>query len=636
MFRNKILKFILLVGSIVGFNQAYSDIEWEILDLGTLETEGSEACCVNDKGQICGTYHFLGKKNYYLWEEGKGTICLDLPEGAVPFRMNNLGQIIGSYEGENKRCFFWDPVQGVIDIISPLGRGIVVTGINDHGQVVGSFQTAGKNISNWCWRTLDRENAELQAFFWEKGVMTELANLRGELCLKGNISGATAINNDGLIVGYSSYGILYKGKPFNSPLRAVVWENGKIREIAPNSDSKKQRSVAFAVNNLGCVLFEDSGFYELDVKSGKITKWNQNRTINDIHYKLSESGFFNSPIRAISFEDHFVNKPDSIWISVHLCVDSNNSNWVVGTATNIYNETHAVLLRPINPLDDQLIDSEKISGDSELESFEGKKLISGLSKELQDLKELQNVHVKYGNNTDGCPVLHEAIKKGDKRAVELLLEHGAEVNSTDTVFTALHYAALKNQVEIARLLLDNGANVQAAVSYKALPTQLANQLGINFRGLTPIHLAAHAGNAEMVELVHEKGADLNKKALISVDKDQYGQMQDKWGDTPLFLAAQAGHYDAVVALVTLGADVNVMDSDTSYFGGFYAKNTPLGIAARVLKYEKDPKNLELVKFLVEHGAKRDSRIYRPEDNNPRSGDASMCPVISGYLKGRNL
>jgi hypothetical protein len=44
---------------------------------------------------------------------------------------------------------------------------------------------------------------------------------------------------------------------------------------------------------------------------------------------------------------NYVNKADSVWKAFQGGLDMNNSNWIVGAATNIYNETHAVLLRPI-------------------------------------------------------------------------------------------------------------------------------------------------------------------------------------------------------------------------------------------------------------------------------------------------
>lgn len=56
-------------------------------------------------------------------------------------------------------------------------------------------------------------------------------------------------------------------------------------------------------------------------------------------------------------------------------------------------------------------------------------------------------------------LLHLAANHGDYRDVELLLEHGANVNEQgDIGLTALHYAASKNRLDIVKLLMRYGAD----------------------------------------------------------------------------------------------------------------------------------------------------------------------------------
>ena len=78
--------------------------------------------------------------------------------------------------------------------------------------------------------------------------------------------------------------------------------------------------------------------------------------------------------------------------------------------------------------------------------------------------------------------LHEAAIKNGTDMATLLLKHGADVNAQDMCVqwhacllqlcdkvmrlcsggqTALHLAALKNHVEVAKLLLEHGADVMA-------------------------------------------------------------------------------------------------------------------------------------------------------------------------------
>ena len=76
----------------------------------------------------------------------------------------------------------------------------------------------------------------------------------------------------------------------------------------------------------------------------------------------------------------------------------------------------------------------------------------------------------------GAAALHDAVWSGRVEIVRLLLQAGADPNIThlEAGSTPLDYAAVKNEPEIAQLLLDRGANVRA----------------VNRSGSTALHLAA--------------------------------------------------------------------------------------------------------------------------------------------------
>ena len=60
---------------------------------------------------------------------------------------------------------------------------------------------------------------------------------------------------------------------------------------------------------------------------------------------------------------------------------------------------------------------------------------------------------------DGDNFLHLAVRRGDYRAVELILKAGVDVNQLgDMGETALHYAMDKGWEDIVRLLLAHGAS----------------------------------------------------------------------------------------------------------------------------------------------------------------------------------
>jgi uncharacterized protein len=129
--------------------------------------------------------------------------------------------------------------------------------------------------------------------------------------------------------------------------------------------------------------------------------------------------------------------------------------------------------------------------------------------------------------------LANAAMEDDIDAVRLLLKQGADVNSVQgDGTTALHWAAIRNDFEIGHLLIRSGANVNAAT-----------RIG----GLTPLYLAAGAGNARMVSELLQ--AHASAKATNSVN-----------GTTALMKASAAGSAEVVKLLLDHGADPNAKES----------------------------------------------------------------------------
>ena len=92
-----------------------------------------------------------------------------------------------------------------------------------------------------------------------------------------------------------------------------------------------------------------------------------------------------------------------------------------------------------------------------------------------------------------------AIRKQDVAAVKRALSGDADPNQQDaqTGVTALGWASLVGNVEIARLLIEKRASIN----------------GKNRDGATPLHCAVFMGRPTVVELLLEKGADLKAKNL---------------------------------------------------------------------------------------------------------------------------
>src|SRR5437867_11425172 len=128
--------------------------------------------------------------------------------------------------------------------------------------------------------------------------------------------------------------------------------------------------------------------------------------------------------------------------------------------------------------------------------------------------------------------LAEAARRADVEAVRSLLKQKVDVSAAQgDGMTALHWAAVNDDLEVARLLIEAGADVKAT-------TRIGAQ--------TPLFLACTNGNAAMIGLLPHAGADPN--SVNAVD-----------GETALMRAAAAGGADAVRTLLDHGAAVNAKE-----------------------------------------------------------------------------
>jgi ankyrin repeat protein len=119
----------------------------------------------------------------------------------------------------------------------------------------------------------------------------------------------------------------------------------------------------------------------------------------------------------------------------------------------------------------------------------------------------------------GFTPLHVCVSGTDQserqEIIQLLHAAGADLEAKDLEkkLTPLHYTALRNKPLCAKALLQCGANVHA----------------VEVNGATALHGAAFHGNVEVAKVLLDGGAD--------------PMMKDRWGNTPASLAYSQGHTD---------------------------------------------------------------------------------------------
>lgn len=203
-------------------------------------------------------------------------------------------------------------------------------------------------------------------------------------------------------------------------------------------------------------------------------------------------------------------------------------------------------------------------------------------------------------NKDGQLAIFLAIQNNHADVVRYLIENGADLTLQDQYAgTPLHNAAYMGNVEIAKLLIDAGADVNAVSNRD--------------RG-TPICIAVMEDKVEMVKFLLEKGADPNVRigyyeetllhfsvsnvsngieiTKILLDSEMDINTVDKLGKTPLHaltLSIWTGPTVEIMAnfLMEKGADRNLKDNN--------------GMTA--LHYATQKKKTGLVKVLKNGGEK---------------------------------
>ncbi len=157
---------------------------------------------------------------------------------------------------------------------------------------------------------------------------------------------------------------------------------------------------------------------------------------------------------------------------------------------------------------------------------------------------------------DGWSALMTAIVSHDLSTAELLLSHGASVDTTaDAGSTPLMMAAGYGYTTLVRHLLEHGASVlrqdgdgNDALDHAALGARFTHGISAAASGEEPVlQNASEVDSTATCKLLLENGANVHHA--------------DFSGSTPLIIAARAGEPENVRLLLAHGADVNARNKE---------------------------------------------------------------------------
>jgi ankyrin repeat protein len=223
-----------------------------------------------------------------------------------------------------------------------------------------------------------------------------------------------------------------------------------------------------------------------------------------------------------------------------------------------------------------------------------------------------NANAAFG---EGETVLMTAARAGDLESVRALLAHGGDPNAQENWHgqTALMWAGIENHTEVAKLLIEYGAEIDLAstkhdwieISYSSGNVPKTRDLG----GLTALQFAARNGSTETALALIDAGADAEAP-------------EPMYQLTPLQLAVVNGHYALAKQLIERGVGVDdgslYLAIDTRHLA-FYAQrpNPP--------DKDTDVTNLDVIVALLEHGANPDLPYTKGIPERTVAGEIKVPP-----------
>ena len=313
----------------------------EIVDLGTLGGDTSQAADLNKAGAVTGISDLAENdgSRAFLWQnESLEPLHAVVGSHTEGYAVNDSGVVAGAEISGKGATEQTAPVLWLNGTYTPLPAGDAdqasVRDINDNGIAAGqTIEENDNHILIWENKTikstipvnggLARVNAlnnELQivglvhsasgssAFLWQDGEFEDLGTLGGTNSI------AYDINEDGDIVGEATI-------EDEAATHAFLWRDGKISDLGTPGGKNNATSRALGINSAGVIVGEGQVGEAMHA-----IVW-QNGQIIDLNSLLP---------------------PGSEWEVLHTAVAINDRGWIAGNGL-LKGKTHAFLLKPWSP-----------------------------------------------------------------------------------------------------------------------------------------------------------------------------------------------------------------------------------------------------------------------------------------------
>ncbi len=202
----------------------------------------------------------------------------------------------------------------------------------------------------------------------------------------------------------------------------------------------------------------------------------------------------------------------------------------------------------------------------------------------------KNINVNE-KNMEGITLLIQAATIGDREIVESLICKGADISNKDNSgMTALMHASTKGHLEVVKLLVEHRADINE--KSRALSTAIMYSISmghletVNFlleRGANLTSMDKYYGENVLFYVVNKGYLEI-LKILLNKFKELNLDLKNTEGDTLLLLAVLKGNTKIVELLIEKGSNINY-------------KNSRKKRSVFSLSLEK--KNLEIISLLVE-------------------------------------